>query len=316
MNTIIEELYCGIDVSKLTLDVDSVPTRGAAQFANDAAGRAGLVKLLLQRQPQLIVLEATGGLEFEIAAALAVAGLPVAVVNPRQARDFAKAIGLLAKTDQVDAWMLARFAQSVRPALRPFKSEELRALEEVLTRRRQLIEMVTAEQNRKLQASVKMAKDIEEHLDWLKQRIKGADTDLGHAIKASPVWKAKADLLQSVPGVGAVTIVTLLAELPELGTLDRRQISALVGVCPYNRDSGKFRGKRAIWGGRASVRAVLYMAALVATRYNPVIRRFYQKLLAAGKLKKIALVACMRKLLVTLNAMVRNNTAWAATTLS
>jgi transposase len=313
VSTELEEVFYGIDVSKKTLDVSAYPDAYRGQFNNDEAGRRQLVEVLQQRRSRLIVLEATGGLEFEITASLATAGLPVVVINPRQARDFAKALGLLAKTDQVDALMLARFAEAVKPEQRPIKNDSMRALEEVLTRRRQLVEMVTAESNRKLQVSSKMVKEIDEHIAWLKQRIKGADTDLGTTIKASPVWKAKADLLSSVPGIGPVTMCTLLAELPELGTLDRRQISALVGICPYNRDSGSFRGKRRIWGGRASVRSALYMAALVATRYNPIIKAHYQKLLATGKLKKVALVACMRKLLVILNAIMRNKTAWSAT---
>jgi transposase len=303
-------MFFGIDVSKKQLDVASHPKKYQAQFSNDADGREALVEALRQQVPTLIVMEATGGLELEAAAALATAGLPVAVINPRHARDFAKAIGLLAKTDQVDAWALARFAEAVKPEQRALKDEGLRALEEVLTRRRQLVDMMTAEKNRKKQASEAMTKEIDEHINWLEQRIKKADLDLGRAVKASPVWKAKTDLLRSVPGIGAVGMMTLLTELPELGTLDRRAIAALVGVCPFNRDSGSLRGKRSIWGGRSSVRAVLYMTTLVATRWNPVIRQFYQKLLNAGKLKKVALVACMRKLLVILNSMVRNNTEW------
>lgn len=306
------EVFIGIDVSKKTLDVCSYPDKQKAQFSNDAAGHQQLLEAMRKVQPTLIVMEATGGLEFEATALLVTSGLPVAVINPRNARDFAKAVGLLAKTDQVDAWALARFASAVRPEQREIKSEALRGLEEVLTRRRQLVDMVTAESNRKGQASANMAKEIDEHISWLKQRIKSADLDLGKAVKASPAWKAKADVLTSVPGIGSVATFTLLAELPELGTLNRREICALVGVCPFNRDSGTLRGKRSIWGGRTSVRAVLYMAALVATRHNPVIKQFYQKLLDAGKLKKVALVACMRKLLVILNSMVRNNTPWAS----
>lgn len=306
-------LYVGIDVSKKGLDLDSYPSSNRAHFPNDEAGHQALVAALGLLQPALIVVEATGGLEMAMVVALASAGLPVVVINPRQARDFAKALGILVKTDEVDAHVLARFAEAVKPALRPVKADDVRELEEVLTRRRQLVDMVTAEQNRKLQVSAKMAKEIDEHLLWLKQRIKGTDTELGIAIKHSPVWQAKANLLASIPGVGKVTTVTLLAELPELGQLNRREISALVGVCPFNRDSGAYRGKRRIWGGRSTVRAVLYMATLVATRFNPTIRLYYKKLLSAGKLKKVALVACMRKLLTTMNAMVHNNTLWSAT---
>ncbi|MYN28916.1 IS110 family transposase [Duganella levis] len=312
MDKQLKKVFIGIDVSKKTLDVACDGGVFSAQFSNDEAGYPKLIDAIGQLSPSLVVLEATGGFETAAVGAMVSAQLPVVVVNPRQARDFAKAIGLLAKTDQVDALMLARFAQAVSPQLRPFKSEETRELEAVLTRRRQLVDMVTAEQNRKLMAPARIAKEIDQHVQWLRQRIKGADTDLDTAIKSSPVWQAKADLLACVPGIGPVTMVTLLAELPELGTLDRRAICALVGVCPFNRDSGKFRGKRRIWGGRASVRATLYMATLVATRHNPVIKQFYQKLLEGGKLKKVALVACMRKLLVTLNAILKNNTTWSA----
>lgn len=307
------EVYVGIDVSKKGLDLDCYPDTYKSHFSNDEAGHGALVDMLAPLQPKLIVVEATGGLEMGAVARLAAAQLPIVVINPRQARDFAKALGILAKTDEVDAHVLARFAQAVKPALRPVKTSDMRELEEVLTRRRQLVEMVTAEQNRRAQVSSRMAKEIDEHVLWLKRRIKGADTDLGNAIKSSPAWQAKANLLSSIPGIGPVTMVTLLAELPELGELNRREIAALVGICPFNRDSGNYRGKRRIWGGRATVRAALYMAALVATRHNPTIKEFYQKLLNVGKVKKVALVACMRKLLTTMNAMVQNNTPWSAT---
>ena len=307
-------LYIGIDISKATLDIDAYPlsaTRlSTTQFSNDDIGRKQLTSLLLSLKPKLIVMEATGGLESPTAADLAMAGLSVAVINPRQARDFAKALGVLAKTDAVDAQVLARFAEAIKPEARPLKSSDLMALDSVLTRRRQLVEMITAESNRHNQASGKIAKQIAQHIIWLRKRLTEADDDLDAAIAQSPLWQAKADLIISVPGVGKVTATSLLAELPELGNLARREISALVGVCPFNRDSGGHKGRRAIWGGRASIRAVLYMAALVASRYNSVIKAFYQKLLAAGKMKKVALVACMRKLLVILNAMVKNNTPW------
>ena len=310
-------LYIGIDISKATLDIDAYPlsaTRlSTTQFSNDDIGRKQLTSLLLSLKPKLIVMEATGGLESPIAADLAMAGLSVAVINPRQARDFAKALGVLAKTDAVDAQVLARFAEAIKPEARPLKSSDLMALDSVLTRRRQLVEMITAESNRHNQASGKIAKQIAQHIIWLRKRLTEADDDLDDAIAQSPLWQAKADLIISVPGVGKVTATSLLAELPELGNLARREISALVGVCPFNRDSGGHKGRRAIWGGRASIRAVLYMAALVASRYNSVIKAFYQKLLAAGKMKKVALVACMRKLLVILNAMVKNNTPWRET---
>lgn len=306
-------LYVGIDVSKKTLDLDSYPKSNRKQFPNDEQGHALLVAALLELQPKRIVVEATGGMEFSAVAAMATAMLPVVVINPRQARDFAKAIGILAKTDQVDARALARFAEAVKPELRPLKSSDVVELEAILTRRRQLVEMVTAEQNRRLRASGPIIKDIEAHIVWLKQRIKSVDGDMISAIKGCPVWQAKADLLLSVPGIGQVTTATLLAELPELGTLNRREICALVGICPYNRDSGAYRGRRSIWGGRASVRAALYMATLVATRHNPVIKAYYQKLVNAGKFKKVALVACMRKLLVTMNVIVHDQVPWGAT---
>ena len=308
-----KDTYIGIDVCKDWLDVDGYPESCRTRLTNDEAGHLALIELLAPIAPKCIILEATGSLEFPAASALARAGMPVFIVNPRQARHYAKGIGLLAKTDQVDAFALARFGEGAKPTPRPLKSEELCRLEEILTRRRQLVEMVTAEKNRKARASHKIAKDIDEHLEWLARRIKGADTDLSDAIKQSPIWQAKSDLLNSIPGVGKVTVNTLLAELPELGQLNRREIAALVGICPFNRDSGGQRGKRHISGGRASVRSALYMAALVATRRNPVIAAFYQKLLAAGKMKKVALVACMRKLLTTMNVMVQNNTHWEAT---
>jgi len=307
------ENYIGIDVCKDRLDVDGYPQSHRSSFTNDEAGRQALVSALLPLAPKGIVLEATGGLEFPVVCELARAGMPVFVVNPRQARDFAKAIGLLAKTDQIDAFALARFAEAVKPQPRALKSDELRELEEIVTRRRDLVEMITAEKNRRTRATAKTIKLIDEHIEWMERQIKRADTDMGDAIKQSPIWQAKANLLKSIPGVGQVTVNTLLAELPELGQLNRREIAALVGICPFNRDSGGQRGKRRIWGGRASVRAVLYMAALVATRHNSVIKAFYQKLLAAGKMKKVALVACMRKLLTTMNAMVHNQTPWQAT---
>lgn len=303
-------VYVGIDISKTSVDVDSYPVAQPACFTNDEPGRAAAASFLRGLQPALIVVEATGGLETPLVGQLATAGLSVAVVNPRQARDFAKAIGVLAKTDRVDAQVLARFGQAVKPAVRPLKPEETLALEAILTRRRQIIEMITAESNRFSSAAPRIAKQIRQHIAWLEKRLDEADQDLDGMLRQSPVWQHKAQLMTSVPGVGRVTAVTLLAELPELGTLPRREIGALVGVCPYSRDSGKYRGRRTIWGGRAAVRAALYMAAVVASRYNPVIRAFYQKLVAAGKLKKVALVACMRKLLVILNAMLKHDTPW------
>ena len=303
-------VFVGIDISKATLDVDSYPINGPRRFLNEDASREKLCEWQKARDPALIVMEATGGLEMPLAAVLAAAGLRVAVVNPRQARDFAKAIGVLAKTDAVDATVLARFAQAVRPPVRELKSDEAQELEAVLTRRRQIVEMITAERNRQLKAQARIAKQIKSHIAWLEKRLDEANGDLERLIKSSPSWLQKSQLLTSVPGVGRVVATTLLAELPELGILNRRQIGALVGVCPFNRDSGARRGKRLISGGRSSVRAALYMAALAATRFNPTIKVFYNHLVTAGKHKKVAIVACMRKLLTILNAILRDQTPW------
>lgn len=308
-----QEVFVGVDISKTRLDWDLYPEAGQGSSTNDEAGRAELLERCKALQPALIVMEATGGLEAPLAALLAASGLKVAVVNPRQVRDFARALGVLAKTDRIDAQVLARFAQAIRPQVRALKSEEISELEATLTRRRQLVEMITAEANRRASASPRIAKQIDKHIAWLEKQLGEANDDLDRMIRNSPMMQHKADILTSVPGVGKVTATTLLAELPELGTLSRRKISGLVGVCPFSRDSGTQRGRRAIWGGRASVRASLYMAAIVAMRHNPVIRAFYQRLLAAGKLKKVAIVACMHKLLITLNAMLKNDTPWRST---
>jgi len=275
--------------------------------------RGGIRELVARCQgltPTLIVLEATGGYEAAVVAALATAGLPIVVANPRQVRDFAKATGQLAKTDAIDAQVLALFAERVRPEPRPLPDEAAQALEALLTRRRQLVEMLTAERNRLLIARPAVRRDLQQHIRFLERRLREADDDLHTAVKASPLWRVKDDLLQSVPGVGRVVSLTLLAELPELGRLSHKEIAALVGVAPLNRDSGTLRGKRLVYGGRAPVRAVLYMAALVASKCNPVIRTFYLRLRAAGKPAKVALTACMRKLLVILNAMARSGRAW------
>jgi transposase len=269
-----------------------------------------LVERLRHRQPAGLVLEATGGLEVPLASALAVAGIPVAVVNPRQVRDFAKATGRLAKTDAIDAQTLARFAEAVRPAPRPLPDEAAQAFSALLTRRRQLIEMLVAEQNRMQRAPRPIQPQIQAHVTWLKQQLAALDEDLTHRIQSTPIWREQEDLLRSVPGIGPVVSRTLLAELPELGTLTHKQIAALVGVAPLNRDSGTLRGRRTTWGGRAVVRAALYMSTLVATKHNPVIKVFYQRLRAAGKAPKVALVACMRKLVTILNAIVKHRTPW------
>lgn len=300
--------FVGIDVAKATLDVTVRPTGERWQLANEEPAFAALLARLRPLAPTLVVLEATGGFEHAVVAALAAAGLPVVVANPRQVRDFARATGQLAKTDTIDAQVLALFAERVRPTPRPLPDEAVQALDAVLTRRRQLVEMLTAERNRLGRARASVARRIRAHLRWLERELADVDRDLGRLIEQSPVWRAQDDLLQSVPGVGPVVSRTLLGELPELGRLTRKQIAALVGVAPLARDSGTLRGRRLVWGGRAPVRAVLYMGALVATRWNPVIRAFYLRLRAAGKPAKVALVACMRKLLIILNAMARSGT--------
>ena len=304
------DCYIGIDVSKATLDVASLPNGESWTVTNDDLGLAELTPRLVALAPALIVLEATGGFEMLAAITLAKAGLPIAVVNPRQVRDFAKALGRLAKTDALDAGILAEFAQRVRPEPRPLPDEAAQILDSLLTRRRQLVDMLTAEKNRLGFARGPVKRDINRHIRWLEKRLKDVDGDLQDAIAASPLYQAKADLLRSVPGVGPVTTLTLIATLPELGHLSRHQIAALVGVAPLNRDSGTLRGKRMVWGGRAPVRAVLYMAALVGIKHNPVLRVFYERLRAAGKPFKVAVTACMRKLLTILNAMLHQNRRW------
>lgn len=304
------ERFIGIDVAKATLDIATLPEGETWTVTNDDPGIQTLAPQLVALSPTLIVLEATGGFEATVAAALAHLGLPVVIVNPRQVRDFAKALGRLAKTDALDAAILAEFGQKVRPAPRPLPAEAARFLDALLTRRRQLIDMLTAEKNRLGFARDPVKRDITQHIRWLAKRLADVDGDLQEAVSASPLWQAQEDLLRSVPGVGRVTAVTLLAELPELGRLSRRAIASLVGVAPLNRDSGTRRGKRMVWGGRAPVRAVLYMATLVGLRHNPILRTFYERLRAAGKPFKVAATACMRKLLTILNAMVRQQRHW------
>lgn len=304
------ERFVGIDVAKDQLDLAVRPTQEQWQAPTTEAGLADVVSRLRALQPTLIVLEATGGLERPLVLALAAAELPVVVSNPRQVRDFAKAAGRLAKTDQLDARMLALFAERMRPPAHPLPSAAAQELSATLARRTQLLEMLTAEQHRRGSALPSVKERIQRHIDWLTQELETIDTDLAGLVQAHPSWQGTEALLRSVPGVGRVLSTTLLADLPELGTLDRRQVASLVGVAPLTCDSGQRRGKRAIWGGRARVRAVLYMATLVATRFNPTLRAFYQRLCAAGKPKKLALTACMRKLLTILNALVRKNTPW------
>lgn len=303
-------LFVGIDVAKATLDVAVRPSGETWHTANDSDGIDGLVQRIAALAPALVVLEATGRYEAPCAAALASAGLPVTVVNPRQARDFARATGRLAKTDALDAAVLALFAERVRPEPRPLPDAESEALAAILGRRRQLITMLVAEKNRAHVAASAVQKSVAKHVRWLERELTGVDDDLASAIRESAVWRAKEDLLRGVPGVGRVLATTLLADLPELGRLDRREIAALVGVAPLNRDSGSFRGQRSVWGGRAAVRTALYMGALAAVRSNPPVRALYVRLVARGKPKKVALVACMRKLLITCNAVVRDGEAW------
>lgn len=306
-----EPLYVGLDVSKQYLDIAFEPARPPQRVAQSEEGIRSLVTQLQALGPVLVVLEATGGFETEVATALALAGLPVALINPRQVRDFARALGRLAKTDALDAAVLALFAARVRPAPRPLPDETHQALAALVTRRRQLVEMLTAERLRLPLAKGAIRRDVQAHIHWLEQRVKDSNTELRAALKASPLWHATSRLLQSVPGIGPTTAAVLIAELPELGRLTRQQLAALVGVAPLNHDSGQSRGLRTIWGGRAKIRHALYMATLVASRFNPVIRAFYRRLLVAGKPKLVALVASMRKLLTILNAMIKSRQPWA-----
>ncbi len=307
-----EKVVIGIDVSKASFDVAVYPTGEYWKASNDKADIAALSQRLQELAPGLIVLESTGGLELPLVSELAALSLPVVVVNPRQVRDFAKAVGKLAKTDNIDAHMLARFGQAVKPEVRPLKDEQAQELTALLTRRRQVVDMLTAEKNRLQGVSSKRVRsDIVAHIKWLEKRLNDVDGGLRKFIEASPVWHVKDKILQSTPGVGPVLSLTLISNLPELGSLNRKQIAALVGVAPLNRDSGFFRGSRSVWGGRAHVRAVLYMSTLAAVRCNPAMKAFHQRLIAAGKKPKVALTACMRKLLTILNAMVRDQALWA-----
>ena len=305
-----EPVFVGVDVAKGELVIALRPSGDAWTSSNDESGVQDLLQRLRRLRPMLVVVEATGGYERGVVAALATAGIPLVVANPRQVRDFARSTGQLAKTDHIDAQILALFAERVRPEPRPLPDEATRTLDALLTRRRQILEMLTAERNRLEHALPSVRRDLVQHIRWLERRLRDVDHDLDRTVQSSPVWRAKENLLRSIPGVGPVTSRTLIGNLPELGTLNRKQIAALVGVAPMARDSGTLRGKRLVWGGRAPVRAALYMAALVASRRNPVIRAFYKRLVAAGKPKKVALTACMRKLLTILNAMLKTNTAW------
>lgn len=302
--------FVGIDVSKDRLDVAVLPSEENWSVANQDEDIQSLVKRIRSLKPELIVLEATGRLEMPLVVALAAKGLPVAVVNPRQVREFARASGILAKTDRIDAQVLARFGEKMQPEVRPLKDQETRELTALMARRRQLVAMLVAEKSRLAAAPQVVRKDIKTNIAWLEKKLSKMNDHLADKIKDSPVWREKDALLQSAPGVGVVLSTSLMADLPELGTLNRRQIAALVGVAPFNRDSGSFRGKRCVWGGRGHLRSTLFMATLAATRSNPVIRTFYQRLREAGKPPKVALTACMRKLLTILNAILKSQTPW------
>ncbi|MBE9166016.1 IS110 family transposase [Pleurocapsales cyanobacterium LEGE 06147] len=305
-----EQQWVGIDVCQKYLDVYVRPKGKLFQVSNNEIGITQLVQTLMAIQPELIVLEATGGMEINVAIKLAEAGLALAVINPRQARDFAKATGTLAKTDAIDAKVLAHFADAIRPEVRQMSDESSRQLEDLVQRRRQLSEMITAEKNRLRGKTNLIQSNINEHIEWLEKRLKEIESQINKAIALDDNWRQKMKLLTSVPGVGEVVAITLISSLPELGQLSPKSLSYLVGVAPLNKDSGKFRGKRRIWGGRAKIRCVLYMAALVAVRHNPVIKDFYERLINQGQLKKVALTACMQKLLIFLNAMMKNNSYW------
>lgn len=306
-----EQVFVGIDVAKDRLDVHVRPSGDTFAVARDSEGVAALVERLARLKPWLVVLEATGGFETVVAGALAAADLPLAVINPRQIRDFARSVGRLAKTDRLDAEVIALFAERVQPEPRPIPNEQARTLAELIARRRQVVDMMTMERNRRHGlTSKRLIKSVDRLLAVLQKELSSLEQELDDTIRGTPAWREKEELLTSVKGVGDALARTLLADLPELGQLGRRQIAALVGVSPINRDSGQFRGKRTTWGGRAKVRSVLYMGALVASRHNPVLSAFYQRLLARGKEKKVALTAVMRKLLVILNAIIRDGTPW------
>ena len=304
------QTWVGIDVSKNTLDIAVRPGDQQWSISNQESDLTVLAERLQTLSPDLVVMEATGGFEGVAAGILSAEGLPVVVANPRQVRDFARSMGILAKTDRVDARVLALFAERNRPEIRPLANEETRTLKALVARRKQVIEMLTMERNRLPRATPEVRSHIEAHICWLKQQLDDFDDTLKSTIQRSPVWRERDNLLRSVPGVGPALASILLSDLPELGHLDRKQIASLVGVAPLSRDSGKWHGQRCIWGGRGNLRKVLYMAALVARRCNPVIRAFYQRLKENGKPPKVALTACMRKLLVILNAMVKQGTLW------
>jgi len=304
------ELMVGVDVSKRSLDVALGSGGEVSQVGNDAQGIAALVERLRPLKPALIVLEASGGYQNAAVAELVIAKLPVAVVNPRQVRDFARSLGRLEKTDRLDARVLALFAERVRPEVRELPAEQELELKALVTRRRQLVEMLVAEENRLKQAPKALHHELRSHIDYLRKDLHRLNDDLEQKLRGTPLWREHEDLLKSVPGVGPVTCFTLIADLPELGRLTRREIAKLVGVAPLSCDSGTMRGRRAVWGGRAQVRAVLYMATTTALKHNPAIRAFYERLRAVGKPHRVAITAAMRKLLVTLNAIIKTRTSW------
>lgn len=302
--------WVGIDVSKANLDVYLRPSSQQFQVHNQASGIAQLIEQLQTFKVEQVILEASGGLELDAAQTLQQQGFAVSIINPRQARDFAKASGKLAKTDRIDASVLAHFGQAMQPAVTVLSSANEQVLQEAVTRRRQLVEMATAEKNRQGKMRGKMRQNVEAHLEWLENQIRELDDEIEQLSQSRAEWQSRIRLLKSVPGIGKVIATTLVAGLPELGQVSDKRISALVGVAPFNRDSGKYRGSRTIWGGRASIRAALYMGTLVAVRHNPILSTFYARLLAQGKAKKVTLIACMHKLLRILNAMIRDGKPW------
>jgi transposase len=306
-----EGVWVGIDVSKASVDIAIAGGRRWSE-TSDAVGLARLTQTLVEHGAALVVMEASGGYEVPVAAALAAANLAVAIVNPRQVRHFARATGVLAKTDRLDASILARFAATIQPEPRPLPDAAHSELAELVQRRRQLVDMLVAEKLRRRTVAGRVGRQIQAHITWLEAQLAELDGDLDHLVRSSPLWRDKDDLLRGVPGIGPAVSATLLADLPELGQLNRRQIAALVGVAPLARDSGLVHGRRTCWAGRASVRRVLYMATLVAVRFNATLRTTYERLRQAGKPTKVAIVACMRKLLVALNAMLAHRTAWRA----
>jgi transposase len=303
-------VFVGVDVSKDSLDVAIGAQKDIITFANDQKGVDSLVKKIRRIDAQLTVFESTGGYELLAASSLAEVGLAVVIVNPRQVRNFAKATGILAKTDAIDARVIAHFAEAVKPEVRQLKDRQTSELTALVTRHRQIIEMIVAEKNRLKLANKRNKKDIKDHIQWLEKRLDKIETDIGKMIQSSPIWRCKDDILRSVPGIGPITSATLICDLPELGVLSPKKIAMLAGLAPLNCDSGKYKGRRRIWGGRGSVRSILYMATLAAIRCNPAIKGFYQRLIAAGKCHKVAATACMRKLLIIANALLRDQTLW------